>query len=79
MNTIYQVTTPNGDNVNEYFDKRESAANFIIDEFALAMLYHTDNESEKLHAYMMRNNETPNQYPYKYLIKEIKINHEYDM
>lgn len=74
---IFCVTSPNGE-VTEYFDNRDSAIAFIVDEFSMALTFRTDVEGEKLTEYMKTHNETPNQYPYKYVISEIKINHEYD-
>lgn len=77
MEKIYKVTNPSG-NVSEHFNCRQSAIDFIIDEFSMALGFRTDNEGERLAEYMLTHNETPNQYPYKYLIEEIKVNTEYD-
>lgn len=74
---IFRVTSPT-DSVCEFFDCRQSAINFIVDEFALAITFRTETEGERLAEYMLTHNETPNQYPYKYLIEEVRINHEYD-
>lgn len=77
IDKIFHVTTPNG-YANEYFDRRESAINFIIDEFAVALVYRVANEDDMLRKYLQTHSETPDKYPFKYIIEEIKINHEYD-
>lgn len=74
---IFRVANPT-DSVSEYFNSRESAINFIIDEFAMALAFRNETEGERLAEYMHTHNETPNQYPYKYKIEEIGVNHEYD-
>lgn len=74
---MYRVTNPSG-NVSQYFNCRQSAIDFIVDEFAMAITFRTDQEGEKLAEYMLTHNETPNQYPYKYMIEEVYVNHDYD-
>lgn len=74
---IFRVASTT-DSVSEYFNSRDSAINFIIDEFAIALAFRNETEGERLAEYMLTHNETPNQYPYKYKIEEISVNHEYD-
>lgn len=74
---MYRVTSPSG-GVSEYFNCRQSAINFIVDEFEMAVTFRTEQEGEKLAEYMLTHNETPNQYPYKYMIEEVRVNHDYD-
>lgn len=76
-NNFFLVTTPNG-KVTEYFNNRKSACEFIADEFAMACVFRLPNESERLVEYLMTNNETPNQYEFKYIIKELNFNTEYN-
>lgn len=74
---IFKVTNDNG-RVEEFFPTRRSAINYIIDEFAMACVYHTETESERLAEYMEIHDATPKQYPYSYTIEKIKLNREYD-
>lgn len=74
---IFRVTSDSG-SVNEYFDNRESAVAFIVDEFSMTLIFRNDNEGELLTDYMQSHDSTPNQYPFKYNIEEIKVNHDYD-
>lgn len=75
--TMFRVTNTSG-KVNEFFDNRESAIDFIVDEFAMTLIFRTENESKLLKEYMEEHNETPRRYPFSYTIEEIKINHDYD-
>lgn len=77
MNKIFLVTSPS-DKVKEYFNCRQSAIDFIIDEFSMAVCFRTDNEGEKLAEYLLTHDETPNQYPYKYSITSIDVMTDYD-
>ena len=74
---MFRVTSGSG-KVCEYFETRKSAIDFIVDEFSMAMVFRTPTEGEKLTEYLKTNNETPNQYEYKYKIEEVYINHDYD-
>lgn len=74
---MFCVTSDSG-RVNEYFDERDSAIAFVVDEFAMTLIFRNDKEGECLYEYMKTHSETPNQYPYKYFIKEVAINHDYD-
>lgn len=76
-NNIFRVTSDGG-SVNEYFDNRDSAVAFIVDEFSMTLIFRNDNEGELFTDYMRSHNSTPNQYPFKYNIEEIKVNHDYD-
>lgn len=76
MEKIYRVTTPT-DSVCEYFEERDDAIAFIVDEFAMAMTFRNDMEGERLAEYMQTHNETPNQYPFKYTISEVKLNRDF--
>lgn len=76
MEKIYRVTTPT-DSVCEYFEGRDDAIAFIVDEFAMAMAFRNDMEGERLAEYMQTHNETPNQYPFKYTISEVKLNRDF--
>ena len=75
MEKIYRVTTPT-DSVCEYFEGRDNAIAFIVDEFAMALAFRNDMEGERLAEYMQTHNETPNQYPFKYTISEVKLNRD---
>ena len=77
MEKIYRVTTPT-DSVCEYFEGRDDAIAFIVDEFAMAMAFRNDTEGERLAEYMQTHNETPNQYPFKYIIGEVSLNKDFD-
>ena len=77
MEKIYRVTTPT-DSVCEYFEGRDDAIAFIVDEFAMAMAFRNDTEGERLTEYMKTHNETPNQYPFKYIIGEVSLNKDFD-
>lgn len=72
------MVSDGGNNVSEYFGSRESAVRFIIDEFSMALLFRTETEGERLMEYMETHDETPNKYPYKYSIRKIALNTEYD-
>lgn len=74
---MYCVTNMSG-RVNEYFDSRDAAVAFIVDEFAMTLIFRNDNEGRLLTDYMSNHDETPNQYPFHYKIEEIKVNHDYD-
>lgn len=74
---IYLVSSAS-DKVKEYFISRDSAIAFIIDEFSTALTFRDNKEGDRLVEYMKKHDETPNQYPFKYFIKEIKVNHDYD-
>ena len=76
MEKIYRVTTPT-DSVCEYFEGRDDAIAFIVDEFAMALAFRNDMEGERLAEYMQTHNETPNQYPFKYTISEVKLNRDF--
>ena len=76
MEKIYRVTTPT-DSVCEYFEGRDDAIAFIVDEFAMALAFRNDTEGERLTEYMQTHNETPNQYPFKYTISEVKLNRDF--
>lgn len=76
MEKLYRVTTPT-DSVCEYFEGRDDAIAFIVDEFAMAMAFRNDMEGERLAEYMQTHNETPNQYPFKYTISEVKLNRDF--
>ena len=76
MEKIYRVTTPT-DSVCEYFEERDNAIAFIVDEFAMALAFRNDTEGERLAEYMQTHNETPNQYPFKYTISEVKLNRDF--
>lgn len=76
MEKLYRVTTPT-DSVCEYFEGREDAIAFIVDEFAMALAFRNDMEGERLAEYMQTHNETPNQYPFKYAISEVKLNRDF--
>lgn len=76
-NFFYAVETPSGENVT-YFETRESAAMFIVDEFGMAMGFRNNEEPMRLKEYMMSHDITPNQYEYKYMIKAIRLCHDYD-
>ena len=76
MEKIYRVTTPT-DSVCEYFEGRDDAIAFIVDEFAMALAFRNDMEGERLAEYMQTHNETPNQYPFKYAISEVKLNRDF--
>lgn len=76
MEKIYRVTTPT-DSVCEYFEERDNAIAFIVDEFAMALAFRNDTEGERLTEYMQTHNETPNQYPFKYTISEVKLNRDF--
>ena len=77
MKNIYCVTNPT-DTVCEYFEGRDNAIAFIVDEFATAMAFRNDTEGERLTEYMKTHNETPNQYPFKYIIGEVSLNKDFD-
>ena len=77
MKNIYRVTNPT-DSVCEYFEERDNAIAFIVDEFAMAMAFRNDTEGERLTEYMKTHNETPNQYPFKYIIGEVSLNKDFD-
>ena len=77
MEKLYRVTTPT-DSVCEYFEGRDDAIAFIVDEFAMALAFHNDIEGERLTEYMQTHNETPNQYPFKYIIGEVSLNKDFD-
>lgn len=77
MEKLYCVTTPT-DSVCEYFEERDNAIAFIVDEFAMALAFHNDTEGERLTEYMQTHNETPNQYPFKYIIGEVRLNKDFD-
>ena len=77
MKNIYRVTNPT-DSVCEYFEGRDNAIAFIVDEFAMAMAFRNDTEGERLTEYMKTHNETPNQYPFKYIIGEVSLNKDFD-
>lgn len=74
---IFCVTNESN-SVYELFEEREYAIAFIVDEFSMCLTFRDDEEGERLTKYMETHNETPNQYPYKYFIKETKMNHDYD-
>lgn len=74
---MFLVTNASG-KVNEYFSSRESAIAFIVDEFAMTLAFRDEKEGDRLTEYMKHNSETPNQYPFKYFIKEVGINCDYD-
>ena len=74
---MYLVSSAS-DKVKEYFDNRDSAIAFIVDEFAMALTFRDDKEGDRLMEYMKKHDETPNQYPFKYFIEEVKVNHDYD-
>jgi hypothetical protein len=74
---IFRVTSASG-RVNEYFINRDCAIAFIVDEFATALTFRDDKEGERLTDYMKTHRETPNQYPFKYYIEEVVVNHDYD-
>ena len=76
MEKLYRVTTPT-DSVCEYFEGRDNAIAFIVDEFAMALAFRNDMEGERLAEYMQTHNETPNQYPFKYAISEVKLNRDF--
>lgn len=76
MEKLYRVTTPT-DSVCEYFEGRDNAIAFIVDEFAMALAFRNDMEGERLAEYMQTHNETPNQYPFKYTISEVKLNRDF--
>ena len=76
MEKLYRVTTPT-DSVCEYFEGRDNAIAFIVDEFAMALAFRNDMEGERLTEYMQTHNETPNQYPFKYTISEVKLNRDF--
>lgn len=76
MEKLYRVTTPT-DSVCEYFEERDNAIAFIVDEFAMALAFRNDMEGERLAEYMQTHNETPNQYPFKYTISEVKLNRDF--
>ena len=76
MKNIYCVTNPT-DTVCEYFEGRDNAIAFIVDEFAMALAFRNDMEGERLAEYMQTHNETPNQYPFKYAISEVKLNRDF--
>ena len=76
MEKIYRVTTPT-DSVCEYFEGRDNAIAFIVDEFAMALAFRNDMEGERLAEYMQTHDETPNQYPFKYTISEVKLNRDF--
>lgn len=76
MEKLYRVTTPT-DSVCEYFKGRDNAIAFIVDEFAMALAFRNDMEGERLAEYMQTHNETPNQYPFKYTISEVKLNRDF--
>lgn len=76
MEKLYRVTTPT-DSVCEYFEGRDDAIAFIVDEFAMALAFRNDMEGERLAEYMQTHNETPNQYPFKYAISEVKLNRDF--
>ena len=76
MEKLYRVTTPT-DSVCEYFEGRDDAIAFIVDEFAMALAFRNDMEGERLAEYMQTHNETPNQYPFKYTISEVKLNRDF--
>lgn len=77
MKNIYCVTNPT-DTVCEYFEGRDNAIAFIVDEFAMALAFRNDTEGERLTEYMKTHNETPNQYPFKYIIGEVSLNKDFD-
>lgn len=77
MEKIYRVTTPT-DSVCEYFEGRDNAIAFIVDEFAMAMVFRNDTEGECLAEYMQTHNETPNQYPFKYIVEEVRLNKDFN-
>ena len=77
MEKLYCVTTPT-DSVCEYFEERDNAIAFIVDEFAMALAFRNDTEGERLTEYMQTHNETPNQYPFKYIIGEVSLNKDFD-
>lgn len=77
MEKIYRVTTPT-DSVCEYFEGRDDAIAFIVDEFAMAMAFRNDTEGERLAEYMQTHNETPNQYPFKYIVEEVRLNKDFN-
>lgn len=74
---IFRVTNDGG-SVNEFFDNRDSAVAFIVDEFSMTLIFRNDNEGELLTEYMQTHDSTPKQYPFKYVIEEVKVNHDYD-
>ena len=76
MKNIYCVTNPT-DTVCEYFEERDNAIAFIVDEFAMAMAFRNDTEGERLTEYMKTHNETPNQYPFKYIVEEVRLNRDF--
>ena len=77
MEKLYCVTNPT-DSVCEYFEERDNAIAFIVDEFAMALAFRNDTEGERLTEYMQTHNETPNQYPFKYIIGEVRLNKDFD-
>ena len=77
MEKLYRVTTPT-DSVCEYFEGRDDAIAFIVDEFAMAMAFRNDMEGERLAEYMQTHNETPNQYPFKYIVEEVRLNKDFN-
>lgn len=77
MEKIYRVTTPT-DSVCEYFEGHDDAIAFIVDEFAMAMAFRNDMEGERLAEYMQTHNETPNQYPFKYIVEEVRLNKDFN-
>ena len=76
-NNIFRVTNDGG-SVSEFFDNRDSAVAFIVDEFSMTLIFRNDNEGKLLTDYMESHDSTPNQYPFKYTIEEVKVNHDYD-
>ena len=76
MEKLYRVTTPT-DSVCEYFEGRDDAIAFIVDEFAMALAFRNDMEGERLAEYMQTHNETPNQYPFKYIVEEVRLNRDF--
>lgn len=74
---MYLVSSAS-DKVKEYFNDRNSAIAFIVDEFATALIFRDDKEGDRLTEYMKSHDETPNQYPFKYFVNEVKVNHDYD-
>lgn len=74
---MFLVTNASG-RVNEYFSSRKSAIAFIVDEFAMTLAFRDEKEGDRLTEYMNSHDETPNQYPFKYFIKEVGINCDYD-
>lgn len=72
------VVVNSDERVTEYFLKRDSAIAFIIDEFSMTLAFRDNEEGTRLSEYLKTHSETPNQYPFKYIIKEIVVNHDYD-